>query len=189
MQLRNVCAYIDPRTRTDHLTLSQFSAALMPAIHHRPPSYQCAGRRRLSAFENRLEADICHRARVIWSRTPICGIYERQQNLIGVQFTLRVCAALYCCMHEHLDSQIAACASENAPDASVLLCSDCRNHVQVFLVLKIKQFRDLCEWIDVNKRIQTLINRTLKAECRSACLECSFFFNHLKDQSQRFNSV
>lgn len=94
MQQRNVCAYIDPRTRTDHLTLSQLSAALMPAIHHRPPSYRCAGRRRLSAFENRLEADICHGAHVIWSRTPICGIYERQQNLIGVQFTLRVCCPL-----------------------------------------------------------------------------------------------
>lgn len=94
MQQRNVCAYIDPRTRTDHLTLSHFSAALMPAIHHRPPSYQCAGRRRRSVLENRLEADICHRAHVIWSRTPICGIYERQQNLIGVQFTLRVCCPL-----------------------------------------------------------------------------------------------
>lgn len=94
MQQRNVCAYIDPRTRTDHLTLSHFSAALMPAIHHRPPSYQRASRRRLSASENRLEADICHGAHVIWSHSPICGIYERQQNSIGVHFTLRVCCPL-----------------------------------------------------------------------------------------------
>lgn len=43
MQPRNVCAYIDPRTRTDHLTLSHFLRCI-DAGHSSPPTFISACR-------------------------------------------------------------------------------------------------------------------------------------------------